>query len=320
MSGVWADSTGFLGKPTTASTKLTTVGARTYNAVLGKFISVDPIIDTTKPQQNTGYAYAHNNPLTLSDPSGLRPDECGPNGVQCANSKVGGQWVPVNTPQGKYQGGGSSERTYGDKIADNWNKSWGGAADAWNNSWGGLADAWNKAWAGAPQMWEKSWGGAGAAWAKSWNRLPDRVMHSLKGAPGAFTNSMKGVPGAFMQSWIKFTDTPQTASWKGYEGSITATLCGGICVMLGVTSNGWVGGFGAGTAVGLTVNAGFGVSNTTSPRYEMSCDIATPYGGVGGSWAIDEGQNMDGGATMGGTIGPSWGAKIGCNAMFIGGL
>lgn len=101
-TGVWANGNGFLNKPVVGSTKLTPIGARTYAAVIGKFISVDPITDPSNPQQNMGYAYAHNNPVTLNDPSGLRPDECGPGGVQCANSKVGGQWVPVQTPQGEY--------------------------------------------------------------------------------------------------------------------------------------------------------------------------------------------------------------------------
>jgi hypothetical protein len=46
--------------------------------VLGKFLSVDPVIDTNLPQQNTGYTYAGNNPTTYTDPTGLRLDEgCG---------------------------------------------------------------------------------------------------------------------------------------------------------------------------------------------------------------------------------------------------
>ncbi|WP_425560568.1 RHS repeat-associated core domain-containing protein [Microbacterium natoriense] len=49
---------------------MTTVGARTYDPVLGKFLSVDPVIDTNLPQQNTGYTYSGNNPTTNSDPTG----------------------------------------------------------------------------------------------------------------------------------------------------------------------------------------------------------------------------------------------------------
>jgi RHS repeat-associated protein len=74
----WADSTGYLGKQVAEPTGLTNVGARTYDPVLGKFLSVDPVIDTNLPQQNTGYTYAGNNPTTYTDPTGLRLDEgCG---------------------------------------------------------------------------------------------------------------------------------------------------------------------------------------------------------------------------------------------------
>lgn len=71
-SGVWGSGTGYMDKPVTASTGLTTVGARTYDPVVGKFLSVDPVIDTNLPQQNTGYTYSGNNPTTYMDPSGLR--------------------------------------------------------------------------------------------------------------------------------------------------------------------------------------------------------------------------------------------------------
>ncbi|MDQ4213726.1 RHS repeat-associated core domain-containing protein [Microbacterium capsulatum] len=73
VTGVWSDGTGFLGKPVTASTKLTTIGARTYDHLLGKFTAVDPVVDAKLPQQNIGYAYSSNNPITWWDPSGLKP-------------------------------------------------------------------------------------------------------------------------------------------------------------------------------------------------------------------------------------------------------
>lgn len=81
-SGFWEDGNGYLNKPGTESTGLTSVGARTYSATLGKFLTIDPITDPNNPQQNTGYAYGHNNPVTSPDPSGLFPtrmlaDGCG---------------------------------------------------------------------------------------------------------------------------------------------------------------------------------------------------------------------------------------------------
>nr|WP_307961417.1 RHS repeat-associated core domain-containing protein [Salinispora arenicola] len=61
---------GFLGG-TQDPTGLTHLNAREYDPTLGRFISVDPIMDLTDPQQWNGYAYANNNPVTYSDPSGL---------------------------------------------------------------------------------------------------------------------------------------------------------------------------------------------------------------------------------------------------------
>jgi RHS repeat-associated protein len=68
----WPGDHGFLDKPKDTS-GLTHIGAREYDPGLGRFISVDPIMDLSDPQQWHGYAYANNNPVTLSDPSGLDP-------------------------------------------------------------------------------------------------------------------------------------------------------------------------------------------------------------------------------------------------------
>ncbi|MEU3657941.1 RHS repeat-associated core domain-containing protein [Streptomyces sp. NPDC032161] len=65
----WPGNQGFVGG-TTDSTGLTHLGAREYDPTLGRFISVDPIIDTGDPQQMHGYTYGNNNPLVYSDPDG----------------------------------------------------------------------------------------------------------------------------------------------------------------------------------------------------------------------------------------------------------
>ncbi|MFJ6463481.1 RHS repeat-associated core domain-containing protein [Streptomyces sp. NPDC091387] len=64
---------GFAGG-TNDPTGLTHLGAREYDPTLGRFLSVDPIIDTADPAQMNAYSYAHNSPLIKSDPDGLRPD------------------------------------------------------------------------------------------------------------------------------------------------------------------------------------------------------------------------------------------------------
>lgn len=68
----WAGDHGYLDKPTD-TTGLTAIGARYYDAAIGRFISVDPVMDLADPQQWHGYAYSNNNPITWSDPTGLAP-------------------------------------------------------------------------------------------------------------------------------------------------------------------------------------------------------------------------------------------------------
>ncbi|MGW1785605.1 polymorphic toxin-type HINT domain-containing protein [Streptomyces sp. NPDC002143] len=79
-TGVWPGEKGYVGGTIDASTGLTHLGAREYDSAIGKFISVDPIIDYTRPNQINGYAYADNTPVTLSDSSGL--ESCFP--VYCS--------------------------------------------------------------------------------------------------------------------------------------------------------------------------------------------------------------------------------------------
>ncbi|PXY18979.1 RHS repeat-associated core domain-containing protein [Prauserella muralis] len=66
----WPDDKGFVGG-TKDDTGLTHLGAREYDPETGRFISVDPVLDTAEPQQMNGYAYGNNSPATNSDPNGL---------------------------------------------------------------------------------------------------------------------------------------------------------------------------------------------------------------------------------------------------------
>ncbi|MFD0822035.1 RHS repeat-associated core domain-containing protein [Micromonospora zhanjiangensis] len=71
----WPDDKGFVGG-TKDGTGLTHLGAREYDPQTGRFISVDPIIDPSDPQQMHGYAYASNSPTSYVDATGLR-ELCG---------------------------------------------------------------------------------------------------------------------------------------------------------------------------------------------------------------------------------------------------
>ena len=72
----WPGERGFLGGTRDVSTGLTHLGAREYDPTLGRFMSVDPVMDPSDPQQMNGYTYSKNNPITYSDPSGLYCDGC----------------------------------------------------------------------------------------------------------------------------------------------------------------------------------------------------------------------------------------------------
>jgi RHS repeat-associated protein len=70
----WPTDKGFVGG-TNDNTGLTTLGARQYDTALGRFISLDPVLDLLDPQQVNGYSYGNNSPITLSDPTGLKFDD-----------------------------------------------------------------------------------------------------------------------------------------------------------------------------------------------------------------------------------------------------
>jgi RHS repeat-associated protein len=66
-----SDQRGFVDGKLDDSTGLTHLGAREYDPKLGKFISVDPLVDIKDPQTLNAYAYSNSNPATFSDPDGL---------------------------------------------------------------------------------------------------------------------------------------------------------------------------------------------------------------------------------------------------------
>ncbi|MFE7590366.1 ricin-type beta-trefoil lectin domain protein [Kitasatospora sp. NPDC057512] len=71
--GTWLGTKGYIGGTKDDTTNLTNLGARQYQPATGRFISPDPILDQASPQQWNAYSYSNNNPVDLSDPSGLRP-------------------------------------------------------------------------------------------------------------------------------------------------------------------------------------------------------------------------------------------------------
>lgn len=104
-TGNWPDDKAFLGKSADSSTSLTYVGAREYDAATGRFLSVDPELDTSDPQSLNGYTYADNSPVTQSDPTGL--ESCGPVHFCSGNNGTYGTYHPEQDPGSKKYKGSS---------------------------------------------------------------------------------------------------------------------------------------------------------------------------------------------------------------------
>ncbi len=87
--------TGYIGGTPDPTTSLENLGAREYSPASGRFLSADPILELTDPTQMGGYDYAGNDPVTGSDPSGLRVDDSVPG----LNTYVGAPANDQRTPQ-----------------------------------------------------------------------------------------------------------------------------------------------------------------------------------------------------------------------------
>ncbi|WP_457029317.1 polymorphic toxin-type HINT domain-containing protein [Kitasatospora sp. P5_F3] len=100
----WAGDHGFVGGTKDDATGLTNLGAREYQPLTGRFLNPDPLLDTANPQQWNGYAYSNNDPVNLSDPTGLCPkDMCDGYGQNPA---------PADSPSKGTQNGSTTTKTF----------------------------------------------------------------------------------------------------------------------------------------------------------------------------------------------------------------
>ncbi|WP_147312468.1 polymorphic toxin-type HINT domain-containing protein [Thermomonospora umbrina] len=89
-------------------TGLTHLSAREYNPDTGRFVSIDPLFNLDEPQSWNGYAYAGNNPVTLSDPDGLDPYGCSPSSESCVEDNQKRAKEQQNNEGSDGSSGGSS--------------------------------------------------------------------------------------------------------------------------------------------------------------------------------------------------------------------
>jgi hypothetical protein len=84
------------------------VGSRAYDSTIGRFVSVDPVLNPADQQSVNGYSYADDNPITESDPSGACPiDKCGFGTVNNGTWDLFGPLDPGN-PDAGYVSGNSN--------------------------------------------------------------------------------------------------------------------------------------------------------------------------------------------------------------------
>jgi RHS repeat-associated protein len=117
----WPGEKGFVGG-TIDNTGLTHLGAREYDPSLGRFISVDPLMDVGDPQQWNAYNYANDTPLSMSDPSGM----CGiwgPGDIYCGggNGGTGGHNGSGGATGGNSNAGDAGTTDSGEPRSDNGN-------------------------------------------------------------------------------------------------------------------------------------------------------------------------------------------------------
>ncbi|MGW1169131.1 RHS repeat-associated core domain-containing protein [Streptomyces sp. NPDC002550] len=123
----WPGDTGYIGGTPDPTTSLENLGAREYNPASGRFLSPDPLLENTDPNQLGGYDYAGNDPTTGSDPTGAMLPTMDDGGGDSSSSNTdegddGSTWLTAEN-NWVYQGGFDSN---GNMVDDNGNPRYGG--------------------------------------------------------------------------------------------------------------------------------------------------------------------------------------------------
>jgi RHS repeat-associated protein len=91
----WPGQRGYVNGTPDNPVGLTHLGARDYDPALGRFLSVDPLVDISQPETLNAYAYSNNSPVIQSDPDGTRPMDAGSGGELPVKALK--TWAKTNT-------------------------------------------------------------------------------------------------------------------------------------------------------------------------------------------------------------------------------
>ncbi|MFJ3648388.1 polymorphic toxin-type HINT domain-containing protein [Streptomyces murinus] len=114
----WPGDDGYIGGTPDTSTGLENLGAREYDPGTGRFISADPVLETTSPTQLGGYDYSGNDPVTNSDPTGQMLVD--PQFGSFGNAHVLQDWMH---DEGYTDSHGKSTQKYQNYLSD-YNRDW----------------------------------------------------------------------------------------------------------------------------------------------------------------------------------------------------
>ncbi len=263
----WIDNRTFLNDVTDPTTSLTDIGARWYDSVTGTFISLDPVLEIDSPLQLNGYTYAADNPISISDPTGLMPDVddggCVGSLQYCEDQSRGGS--------GSSSGGGNGG-SYPSSGSSQGNVNWSALGNAFAGAnFSSLAA--NSRLTALPDL-----GDGNLAWAE---HLPDVSM--LKNLPTC-TRAYCNIGGEFTNpfTWIAHEVVVHR---RGLEQALITTL--GVITAAGcIAVTEGLGTFGCLTAVGALTNMGDTAAsgeNVTAVGLATSGTIGALSGSLAGS-------------------------------------
>ena len=189
----WPDDKGFVGG-TVDPDGLVHLGARDYDPSIGRFISADPVVDHQDPQQQNGYAYADNSPVTMSDPSGQRydcdPGDCNDGAPVMPSRDPSAQPAPDPTPVASEPPASRAPQKHSSGSGPWW-------AQAWNKAKSGFHAAVNWAEQHKAEIAGAAVGlavGIGCGVAIGWTGVGAIACGALAGAVGSMVTYALATP------------------------------------------------------------------------------------------------------------------------------
>jgi RHS repeat-associated protein len=102
----WVDGRSYLNQPNDPATGLGLLGAREYDPATGHFLTRDPVLEATDPNQLGGYTYSGDDPVNGTDPNGLAQIRIGPPGTVYGGGGGGSNNGPTTGGGGAGNNGG----------------------------------------------------------------------------------------------------------------------------------------------------------------------------------------------------------------------